>query len=43
MVPRDQRHHINFLRLEPSKPTVANEVFRVPMVIFVADMDADVV
>jgi hypothetical protein len=43
MVPREQRDHLDFLGIEPAEITVLDQVIRMPMVSFVADVHTDVV
>jgi len=43
MVPRDERNHFGFLRLEAAQIAVLDQVVRVLVVPLVADVHADVV
>ena len=43
VIPRDERDGLDFVRLEAAKIAVLDQIVRVLVMAFVADMDADIV
>jgi hypothetical protein len=43
MIPGEECHDLDFVRLEPAEVAVANQVIRVLVMVFVADMHTDIV